>query len=103
MTDVIRQMEQHDAQRDARQGGRQELHGETAQMATLPTLREVRLQHAYSAKELAQRAGVQTATVTHIERWLSVPHMATMRKLAAALDCAPQAIAWPGDPFHISG
>jgi transcriptional regulator with XRE-family HTH domain len=67
--------------------------------ASLPTLEDMRLARAYSAKELARRAGVQTATVTGIELRNRTPHMVTMRKLAAALDCAPQDIAWPGDPF----
>jgi transcriptional regulator with XRE-family HTH domain len=51
-----------------------------------------------SATELATRAKVATSTITAIERG-AMPHMATIRKLAAALGCEPQDIAWPGDPF----
>jgi len=51
-----------------------------------------------SATELAARAKVATSTIMAIERG-AAPHMGTIRKLAAALGCEPQDIAWTGDPF----
>lgn len=67
------------------------------------TLREMRLRRALSASELAKRAGVATSTVTDIEDKNAKPRMSTIRRLATALDCAPQDIAWPGDPFGLLG
>lgn len=66
-----------------------------------PTLREMRLRHALSATELAKRAGVATSTITDIEDKDAKPRMSTIRSLAAALDCQPQDIAWPGNPFGL--
>jgi len=68
-------------------------------VAGRPTLREKRLERAMSMNELADAAGVSASTVMDIERTGASPRMATIRKLANALDCAPQDIAWPGDPF----
>jgi DNA-binding Xre family transcriptional regulator len=62
------------------------------------TLRQMRLKRAMSATELGRAAGVYTSTITDIEAGAQ-PRMATIRKLAAALGCEPQDIAWPGDPF----
>jgi transcriptional regulator with XRE-family HTH domain len=67
-------------------------------VAGKPTLREKRLEAALSMNELAVAANVSASTVMDIERGAS-PRMATIRKLAKALDCTPQDIAWPGDPF----
>jgi transcriptional regulator with XRE-family HTH domain len=66
------------------------------------TLREKRLEAALSMNELATAAKVSASTVMDIERGAS-PRMATIRKLAKALGCAPQDIAWPGDPFSELG
>ena len=63
-----------------------------------PTLREKRLEAALSMNELAAAAKVSASTVMDIERGAH-PRMATIRKLAQALGCSPQDIAWPGDPF----
>ena len=73
--------------------------GDTADDTRL-TLEQARLAQTLSARELARLAGVETGTVTRIERRKRTPHMATIRKLAAALGCDPQTIAWPGDPFQ---
>jgi transcriptional regulator with XRE-family HTH domain len=67
-------------------------------VAGKPTLREKRLAVAMSMNELATAAKLSASTVMDIERGAS-PRMATIRKLAKALDCAPQDIEWPGDPF----
>ena len=67
-------------------------------VAGKPTLREKRLEAALSMNELATEANVSASTVMDIERGAS-PRMATIRKLAKALGCAPQDIAWPGEPF----
>lgn len=66
-----------------------------------PSLREMRLRRALSATELAKRAKVATSTVTDIEDNNAKPRMATIRALSAALDCEPQDIAWPGNPFGL--
>lgn len=68
-------------------------------MAKKPTLEQVRLQQSVSALELGKRAGVAHTTILDIEQRNAKPHLATIRKLAAALGVTPQDIAWPGDPF----
>ena len=68
-------------------------------MPDKPTLTTARLHAAMSMNELATKANVAASTVLDIERGAK-PHMATIRKLAAALGMAPQAIDWPGDPFE---
>jgi ribosome-binding protein aMBF1 (putative translation factor) len=67
--------------------------------AAKSTVREARLSLALSVDELDARAGVTSRTVLLVERGEVTPHMATMRKLSAALGCRPHGIAWPGDPF----
>lgn len=62
------------------------------------TLKQMRLQRALSMSELARAAGVSASTIMDIEAGAQ-PRMRTIRKLAAALGCEPQDIAWPGDPF----
>lgn len=78
--------------------GERSLMVEGLDVAGKPTLREKRLAVAMSMNELAAAAKVSASTVMDIERGAS-PRMATIRKLAKALDCAPQDIEWPGDPF----
>lgn len=63
------------------------------------TLQQMRLQRALSMSELARAAGVSASTIMDIEAGAQ-PRMRTIRKLAAALGCEPQDIAWPGDPFE---
>jgi DNA-binding XRE family transcriptional regulator len=62
------------------------------------TLQQMRLKLAMSATEVARAASVSTSTITDIEAGVQ-PRMRTIRRLAEALGCAPQDIAWPGDPF----
>lgn len=64
------------------------------------TLAQMRLRRAMSATELGNEANVSTSTITAIERGAE-PRMSTIRKLAKALECDPQDIAWPGDPFGL--
>lgn len=53
-------------------------------------LRRIRTLNALTQEQLAQRAGVQAATVARIERDEREPHMTTIRKLADALDVHPR-------------
>lgn len=62
------------------------------------TLQQARLKQALGLSELAKRADISLSAVMKIEAGAR-PRMTTIRKLAAALGCAPQDIAWPGDPF----
>ncbi|HEX3269822.1 MAG TPA: helix-turn-helix transcriptional regulator [Ktedonobacterales bacterium] len=63
-----------------------------------PTLAEARKQRGFGANELARRAGVAASTIRRIESG-DPPHMETLTKIARALECAPETIDWPGDPF----
>jgi transcriptional regulator with XRE-family HTH domain len=63
-----------------------------------PALAEARKRRGFSASELARRAGVASSTIRRIEHG-DPPHMETITKIAQALACAPDTIAWPGDPF----
>jgi transcriptional regulator with XRE-family HTH domain len=63
-----------------------------------PTLAEIRKRRDFSANEVARRAGVAASTIRRIERG-DPPHIETINKIARALDCAPETIDWPGDPF----
>jgi transcriptional regulator with XRE-family HTH domain len=62
------------------------------------TLQQVRLKRTLSMSELARQTGVAPSTIMDIEAGAQ-PQMRTIRKIAAALGCEPQDIAWPGDPF----
>jgi transcriptional regulator with XRE-family HTH domain len=53
-------------------------------------LRRIRTLNALTQEQLAQRAGVQAATVARIERDEREPHMTTVRKLADALGVHPR-------------
>jgi transcriptional regulator with XRE-family HTH domain len=52
-------------------------------------LKRVRTLRALTQAEVAERAGVTTATVARIERSEIEPRMTTLRKLAAALEVEP--------------
>ncbi len=52
-------------------------------------LRKQRTRRALTQAELAERAGVTTATVARIERDEIEPRMTTLRKLAQALEVDP--------------
>ena len=53
------------------------------------TLKRQRTRRALTQAELAERAGVTTATVARIERDEIEPRMTTLRKLAQALEVDP--------------
>lgn len=52
-------------------------------------LKKQRTMRALTQAELAERAGVTTATVARIERDEIEPRMTTLRKLAQGLDVEP--------------
>jgi transcriptional regulator with XRE-family HTH domain len=53
-------------------------------------LRRLRTLNALTQAQLAERAGVTTATVARAERDEIEPHMTTIRKLADALGVEPR-------------
>jgi DNA-binding XRE family transcriptional regulator len=55
----------------------------------MPTLREVRLEQAYSVHDLAERAGVSNKTIIDIEHGRVVPKLRTIRRLSEALSVRP--------------
>jgi transcriptional regulator with XRE-family HTH domain len=75
------------------------VNGQAGAESSKLTLKQLRLRQALSVNELAAQAGVVARTILLIERGEVSPHMATIRKLSRALNCAPDAIAWPDDPF----
>jgi len=56
----------------------------------LPGLRRLRLEAALSQRDLAQRAGVTTHTISDLEQQLVAARPSTIRKLADALNCTPR-------------
>ena len=52
-------------------------------------LKKLRTLRALTQAEVAERAGVTTATVARVERNEIEPRMTTLRKLAAALEVDP--------------
>jgi transcriptional regulator with XRE-family HTH domain len=52
-------------------------------------LKQARVQALLTQQELADRAGLQFATISRIERDHVDPHFRTIRKLAKALDIDP--------------
>jgi transcriptional regulator with XRE-family HTH domain len=52
-------------------------------------LKDARIRRALTQEELAEKAGVNAATVARLERNRTEPHMSTLRKLAKALDVDP--------------
>jgi transcriptional regulator with XRE-family HTH domain len=53
-------------------------------------LKALRIEHALTQQELADKAGVAHNTVARLERNETEPHMSTARKLARALDVHPR-------------
>ena len=53
-------------------------------------LKALRIEHAFTQAELAEKAGVNTVTVARLERNETEPHMPTVRKLAQALEVHPR-------------
>ncbi len=64
----------------------------------MPTLREVRLEHYLTQRELAEKAGIAESTVATIEAGRHRPRLPTARVLAAALGRKPGEIDWPPAP-----
>jgi transcriptional regulator with XRE-family HTH domain len=52
----------------------------------LPGLRAAREGKGLSQRELAERTGVASSTISHLENAVRDAHLATTRRLAAALD-----------------
>ncbi len=52
-------------------------------------LKQKRIRRALTQEDLAQKAGLTTASVARIERNETEPRMSTLRKLAKALDLDP--------------
>ena len=59
-------------------------------------LKALRIEQAFTQKELADEAGVNAATVARLERNETEPHMPTVRKLAAALGVHPRELTKGG-------
>ena len=57
------------------------------------SLREVRAERLLSIRELARKAGVSPSTIYMIEAGRSTPRPAVARRIAEALDVAPQGVA----------
>jgi len=55
-------------------------------------LKEVRISRLLTQEELAEEAGLSPSTVVNIERDQAEPRFSTIRKLAKALDVAPNAL-----------
>jgi transcriptional regulator with XRE-family HTH domain len=53
-------------------------------------VRRLRLQHALSQIDLAEKAGVSRDAIMRLERGTHVARPSTVRKIAAALGVAPQ-------------
>ena len=58
----------------------------------LARLKQWREQRLLTQAELAQRSGVAETTINRIENGRHEPRFSTIRKLAAALDVAPEAL-----------
>ena len=62
---------------------------QTAVVKIGDNLKQKRIRRALTQEDLAQRAGLTTASVARIERNETEPRMSTLRKLAKALDIDP--------------
>ena len=62
---------------------------QTAVVKIGDNLKRQRIRKALTQEELAQRAGLTTASVARIERNETEPRMSTLRKLAKALEVDP--------------
>ena len=56
-------------------------------------IRTKRLERGFGLKEFAKASGVDAGNLSRIERGVAKAHMATLRKIAAALDLAVSDIA----------
>ena len=59
----------------------------------MDTLRELRARRMHTIRSLSAAAGVAQKTILDVEAGRIVPQFGTMRKLAAALDVEPTAVA----------
>jgi transcriptional regulator with XRE-family HTH domain len=62
---------------------------QTAVVRIGDNLKRQRIRNALTQEDLAQQAGLTTASVARIERNETEPRMSTLRKLAKALDLDP--------------
>lgn len=61
-------------------------------------LREVRERLLVTQADLAERTGIAEATISRLENGMQRPRISTVRKIATALDVAPEElIAWGED------
>jgi len=63
----------------------------------MPGLRRARERALLTQAELAERAGIQRATVNRIETGATAARFTTVRKLAAALDIDPTELMAPAN------
>lgn len=61
--------------------------------ARVQTLREARVARLLTIRDLASRAGVSPYTVHQLERGARSPRFGTIRRISAALELQPEAIA----------
>lgn len=60
-------------------------------------LRRLRRQRLLTLRELAAKSGVSIGTIHRIENDRGIPRLRTLRRLAAALEVPPEALA-PDEP-----
>lgn len=58
----------------------------------MATLREARLAKFWTMRQLAQKAGVALSTIYYLETGQKAAHLATMQRIATALEIEPLAI-----------
>lgn len=64
------------------------------------TLRETRLDQAYSVHDLAERAGVSNKTIIDIEHGRVRPKLRTIRRLSDALGVKPTEVTEFAEVIH---
>jgi transcriptional regulator with XRE-family HTH domain len=74
----------------------QEQTQEQAIDSALPRLNEVRVQKGLTMRQLAEKSGVNTATIQLIEKRGRKPHDLTVQKLADALEVERAELYFPG-------
>jgi transcriptional regulator with XRE-family HTH domain len=63
----------------------------------LPNLRSIRLQRLLTQADLAELAGMTTASISRLETGRSSARISTVRKLAAALNVSAEALSSSND------
>ncbi len=61
-------------------------------------LKELRLEHGFSQRQLAERAGLSNTTLANIERGKTGAHPSTLYKLASVLGVSPLELRGPEQP-----